>query len=100
MWKIFSHGLLLIALATPIASFWWLAGRVHVAAPLAAAAAVALGWALSVAWALASRQAALEAAMGIDGDTLPIALKFGWFCPSVLVAVTWLVFHFTRAAAR
>lgn len=81
--------LLLMALVLPVVLFWLLRSRVRLRGMIAAAIAVAAGWALNVAWALvAARDAAQE------GDTVAIAAGFGWLCPSVLVLLTWLAWHF------
>jgi len=79
--------LLLAALTLPVVLFLGLWLRGHAGLAAAALAGVAMGWALNVAWAFASRQGtpAQEA-----GNTVSIALRFGWACPAVLVLLAWL----------
>ena len=89
-------GLLIIALALPVVLFWLLRSRSRLSGPLAAAIAVASGWALNAAWAFAATKNAPQA----NEETLSIAMRFGWVCPTVLVLLTWLVWRFkTRRAA-
>ena len=87
--------LLLIALALPVVLFWLLRSRSRLGGPVAAAVAVATGWALNVAWAFVATKDPPQA-----NETLSIAMRFGWVCPTVLVLFTWLVWRFkTRRAA-
>ena len=76
--------LLLLALVVPVALFWVLKSRSRLSGPIVAAIAVAVGWALNVAWASTAH------------ESLDIAKAYGWACPAVLVAITWLVWHFAR----
>jgi len=76
--------LLLLALVLPVALFWLLKSRSRLSGPIVAAIAVAVGWALNVAWASTAH------------ESLDIAMAYGWACPAVLVAITWLVWHFAR----
>jgi hypothetical protein len=100
MKKLATTALLLVALLLPIALFWLLRSRMRWNGLTAAAIAVATGWALNVAWAFASQRSAATDPSQVNGDTLSIALRFGWACPAVLVFLTWLVLHFmTRRAA-
>jgi len=88
--------LLLIALALPVILFWLLRSRSRLGGPVAAAVAVATGWALNVAWAFVATKHPPQA----NEETLSIAMRFGWVCPTVLVLLTWLVWRFkTRRAA-
>ena len=92
--------LLLTALALPVVLFWLLRSRSRLNALIAAAIAVATGWALNVAWAFASQGSSANDPSQANGDTLSIAMQFGWACPTVLVLLTWLVWRFkTRRAA-
>ena len=83
--------LLLAALAAAVALFLLLASQVHLNAWLAAAVAVAAGWALNVAWAMAVEKADAKRSPDARGNTLAVATRFGWACPSVLVLLAWLV---------
>ena len=83
--------LLLAALAAPVALFLLLASQVHLNGWLAAAVAVAAGWALNVAWAMAVEKADAKQSPDARGNTLAVATRFGWACPSVLVLIAWLV---------
>ena len=92
--------LLLTALLLPVVLYWMLRSRSHLHGLVAAAIAVATGWALNVAWAFASQAGTANASSQVSGDTLSIAMRFGWFCPTVLVFITWLVWYFkTRHSA-
>jgi hypothetical protein len=66
----------------------------------AAAIAVAVGWALNVAWAFASADSTASDLSQTSENTLSIALRFGWACPSALVLLTWLVWHFKTRGAK
>lgn len=85
--------LLLIALVLPVVLFWSLRTRTRLHGLLAAALAVAMGWALNLAWAFASQSTAADATSAADGDTVAIALRFGWACPAVLIFIAWLVWR-------
>lgn len=88
--------LLITALVLPVALFLLLKLRFRLKGVVAAAIAVASGWASNVAWAFLAARAPSQD----NGDTLSIALYFGWACPAVLVLLTWLVSRFvTRRAA-
>jgi len=76
--------LLLIALVLPVVLFWLLRSRSRLNGLVVAAIAVAVGWSLNVAWA------------SIAHESMDIAMAYGWACPAVLVAITWLVWHFAR----
>jgi hypothetical protein len=92
--------LLLTALAVPVALFLLLRSRFPLHGLFAAAIAVAAGWALNVAWAFASQKITPQDPSQFNGDTLSIAARFGWVCPTVLVLLTWLVWRLmTRRAA-
>ena len=92
--------LLLTALLLPIVLFWLLRSRSRLNGLVAAAIAVGTGWALNVAWALASQESTANDPSQVNGDTLSIAIRFGWACPTVLVFLTWLVWRFkTRRAS-
>lgn len=91
--------ILLTALAMPVVLFWMLRSRSRLNGLIAAAIAVATGWALNVAWALASRESSANDPSEASGDTLSIAMQFGWACPAVLVFLSWLAWRFkTRRA--
>jgi hypothetical protein len=92
--------LLLTAVLLPVVLFWLLRSRSRWNGLAAAAIAVATGWALNVAWAYVSQGSTTNDPSPVNGDTLSIALRFGWACPTVLVFLTWLVWHFkTRRAS-
>ena len=92
--------LLLTALLLPVVLFWRLRSRSRWNGPAAAAIAVATGWALNVAWAFASEASTTDDPSQVNGDTLSIAIRFGWVCPTVLVFLTWHVWRFqSRRAA-
>jgi hypothetical protein len=80
--------LLLTALVLPVALFWLLKSRTRLSDLIAAAVAVVAGWAINLAWA------------SVAHESIPIAARFGWVCPAVLVLLTWLVLRFmSRRAA-
>jgi len=76
--------LLVTALVLPVVLFWLLKSRARLNGWVAAAISVAGGWALNFAWASAAH------------ESTSIAARFGWVCPTVLVALTWLVMRFKR----
>ena len=94
MKKFSTTALLLTALLLPVVLFWLVRSRTHLNGLAAAAIAVAAGWALNVAWAFASQGSSANDPSQASGDTLSIAMRFGWACPTVLVLLTWLVWHF------
>jgi hypothetical protein len=94
MRKFAATALLLTALLLPVVIFWLVRSRSHLNGLIAAAIAVATGWALNVAWAFASQGSSPNAPSQVNGDTLSIAMRFGWVCPTVLVFLTWLVWRF------
>jgi hypothetical protein len=99
MKKFAPTALLVAALMLPVVLFWLLRSRFHLNGLAAAAIAVATGWALNVSWAFASQGGTANPSQ-VNGDTLAIAMRFGWACPTVLVFLTWLVWHFrTRHGA-
>ena len=91
--------LLLTALLAPVVLFWLLRSRSRLNGLTAGAIAVATGWALNVAWAFASHGSTTNDPSQVSGDTLSIAMRFGWACPAVLVFVTWLVWRFKKRRA-
>ena len=93
MEKLATTALLLTALLLPVVLFWLLRSRSRLNGLAAAAIGVATGWALNVAWAFASQGSTNDPSQ-INGDTLSIAMRFGWACPTVLVFLTWLVWRF------
>jgi hypothetical protein len=100
MEKYAATALLLTALLLPVVLFWLLRSRSRLNGLAAAAIAVATGWALNVAWAYVSQGNAANDPLQSSGDSLSIALRFGWACPTVLVFLTWLVWRFkTRRAS-
>ena len=99
MEKFVTTALLLVALVLPVVLFWLLRSRSGLNGLVAAAISVATGWALNVAWAFAFQRSTPSDPSLVDGDTLSIAMRFGWACPTVLVFLTWLVWRFkTRRA--
>jgi hypothetical protein len=100
MEKIALTALLLTALALPVVFFWLLRSRSRLNGVSAAAIAVATGWALNVAWAIASQGSAANDPSQVNADTLSIAMRFGWACPTVLVFLTWLAWRFKTRRAR
>jgi hypothetical protein len=88
--KLVPAALLLAGLVLPVVIFWLLRLRAHLNGVTAAAIAVATGWALNVVWAYTSQGGSPSQG---GGDTLSIAMRFGWACPAVLVLVAWLVWH-------
>jgi hypothetical protein len=91
--------LLLTAILLPVVLFWLLRSRSRRNGLGAAAIAVATGWALNVAWAYVSQGNAANDPSPVNGETLSIALRFGWACPTVLVLLTWLVWRFKSRRA-
>jgi len=87
MGKIAVNSVLLVALVLPVAVFLLLFSRTNLSALPAAAISVASGWALNVTWAAAADPRNTE-------NYRPIALRFGWACPAVLVLATWAILHF------
>lgn len=78
--------LLLAALVLPVALFLGLWLRGHAGLAAAALVGIASGWVLNVGWALASARGAPAQEAG---NTVSIALRFGWACPAVLVLLAW-----------
>ena len=93
MEKFATTALLLTALLLPVVLFWLLRSRSRLNGLAVAAIAVATGWALNVAWAFASQGGTINDPSRVHGDTLSIAMRFGWACPTVLVFLTWLVWR-------
>ena len=91
---ILANALLVLGLVLPVVVFLGLRSRTRWHGGIAAAIAIAIGWAANAGWAAASATGDAEGA-----DMLAIALRFGWACPAVLVAVTWGVMAF-RARRR
>jgi hypothetical protein len=99
MQKFATTALLLTALLLPVVLFWVLRSRSRLHGLAAAAIAVTTGWVLNMAWAFTSQGSTTNDPSQADGDTLSIAMRFGWACPAVLVFFTWLVWRFkTRRA--
>ena len=94
MEKIVTTGLLLAGLMLPVVLFWLLRSRSRLHGLMAAALAVGVGWGLNVAWALASHGGATNVPGQANEDTVAIAMRFGWACPTVLVFLTWLAWRF------
>jgi hypothetical protein len=92
--KFATTALLLTALVLPVVLFWLVRSRSHWNGLAAAAIAVAAGWGLNVAWAFASQGSSTNDPSQVNGDTLSIAMRFGWACPTFLVFLTWLVWRF------
>ena len=92
--------LLVVALMAPIVLFWLLKSRSRLNGLVVAAIAVAVGWALNVAWAFAGQGSPANNPSQASADTLSIAMRFSWACPTVLVFLTCLSWRFkTRRAA-
>lgn len=89
MKNIVPAALFIASLIVPIVLFWWLRTRSRVKSLIAAAITIAIGWGLNLAWASVAGN---ELSNG-DMDTMAIATKFGWFCPTFLVAVTWVAYR-------
>ena len=92
--------LLLAALVVPVVLFWLLKSRFRLNSMAAAAIAVVIGWALNVAWAFASHGSAANDPSQGNADTVSIAMRFGWACPTVLVFLTGLVWRFKMGRER
>ena len=90
MKKVSTNAILVAALVLPVVLFWQLDSRSSLGFPAAAALAVAVGWALNVAWAFALLRAETRGLPQKEGGVMKIAAAFGWFCPALLVALTWL----------
>ena len=99
MEKFVATALLLAAVLMPVVLFWLLRSRSRMNGLAAAAIAVATGWALNVAWAFASQGSATNDPSQVHGDTVSMAMRFGWACPTVLVFLTWLVWRFKARRA-
>jgi hypothetical protein len=99
MEKFAANALLFTALALPVALFWLVRSRSRLNGFAAAAIAVATGWALNLAWAFVSQRSTIADSSQVTGDTLSIATRFGWACPTVLVFLTWLVWRLKRRRA-
>jgi hypothetical protein len=91
MRKVAATVLLLIALVLPVLLFWQLGSHSSMSGLVAGAIAVAAGWMLNMAWAFATQAGGLSQP---STGNLKIAAAFGWVCPTVLVALTWLVVRF------
>jgi hypothetical protein len=52
-----------------------------------------------VAWAFASQGSTTKGPSQADGDSISIAMHFGWACPTVLVFLTYLVWRFKARRA-
>ena len=78
--------LLVTALVLPVVLFCLLS-RARLNGVVTAIIAVAAGWALNVAWA------------SVAHESVPIAARFGWVCPAVLVFLSWLVLRIVKGRA-
>jgi len=94
MRKVTATVLLLMALVLPVLLFWQLSSHSSISVLVAGAIAVAAGWTLNMAWASATQEALAAGAPQASNGNLKIAAAFGWVCPTVLVALTWLVVRF------
>jgi hypothetical protein len=94
MRKVAATVLLLMALVLPVLLFWQLGSHSSMSGLLAGAIAVAAGWMLNLAWAFATQAALAGGVPQPSTGNLKIAAAFGWVCPTVLVALTWLVVRF------
>lgn len=99
MGKATANVILVAALVLPVVLFWQLDAHSSLGFPAAAAIAVAAGWALNVAWAFAALSAETQGLPQKDGGTMKIAAAFGWFCPVILVALTWLALRLIAGSA-
>jgi len=79
--------LLLTALVVPVVLFWFFTSHSRLNGWAAAAISVAAGWVLNFAWASTAH------------ESTAMAARFGWACPTVLVALTWLVLRFKKQRA-
>lgn len=95
MKKLAATVLLTAALVSPVALFWLFLSRADLNILVAATMAVVVGWALNLAWAFTAGKPRHGNPAQAEGDFFAIAARFGWACPSVLVFLTWLVWHFT-----
>jgi hypothetical protein len=94
MRKVAATVLLLIALVLPVLLFWQLASLSSMSGLVAGAIGVAAGWMLNLAWAFATQAPLAGGPPQAGTGNLKIAAAFGWVCPTVLVALTWLVVRF------
>jgi hypothetical protein len=88
---------LLIAIAVPIVVFWTTRARFDWKVWKSAALAIVLGWAMNVIWASMAQNAPTAPA---DSDLMTIAVGFGWICPLLLVAMTWLTLRLSGRGSR
>ncbi|UHQ24882.1 hypothetical protein LVB77_09485 [Lysobacter sp. 5GHs7-4] len=88
------------ALVLPVLLFLWLKARGRLSGRVAAAIAVASGWALNVAYAYRVRSAASASEIAQTEGFVGIAALFGWACPTVLVLLTWLIWHLATKRKR
>lgn len=75
---------LITVLVLPVVLFWLLKSRSRLSGFAVASISVLVGWALNFAWASNAN------------EYIEIATRFGWICPTVMVALTWLVMRFKR----
>ena len=100
MGKIPVNAVLVTALVLPVLLFWQLDAHTSFGFAAAAAIAVIAGWLLNVIWAFAALKASTQGLPQNDNRMLKIAAAFGWFCPVILVALTWLALRlFARTMA-
>jgi len=100
MAKIPVNVVLVTALVLPVVLFWHLDGHTALGFLAAAGTAVAVGWLLNIVWAFVALKAATQGLPQTDNGMLKIAAAFGWFCPAILVALTWLALRlFARSMA-
>lgn len=85
--------LLLTALLLPVLLFLLLRSSSRNRNVLAAVVAVAASWAFNVACIVAMQALAVGAGEAADPAMVPVATRFGWACPTVLVVLTWSVWH-------
>ena len=93
MQKLVASALLITGLVLPIVLFWLLRSQAKLNSFAVVAIAVATGWAFNVAWALTSQGSTTNDSSQVGEDMLSMAIRFGWFCPTVVVLLTWLVWY-------
>jgi hypothetical protein len=84
--------LLLIALVTPVVLFLLLRSPLNLNELVAAIITIPVGWLLNVACASVAQANEVKDSSESSPNTLSIAMRFGWICPTVFV--TWLVLRF------
>ncbi|MBC3882628.1 hypothetical protein H8K35_14645 [Undibacterium sp. LX40W] len=99
MKKLVPSLLLMMALVVPLILFWLLFTHFIFSTIVAALVSIVAGWALNLTWAFSTVNATQEEPAPDNSNFFPIALRFGWACPTVLVFLEWLIWHFTLGSA-